>query len=102
MWMKQAIHWYIKLFLIELIIVAILIMLAGFSVIFNDNDIEFTAKYIVGLILFSFILFLIGFVCFGFIVVIKHIYYFIYGRFIKQLEENYQELSKIETQETSE
>lgn len=37
-----------------------------------------------------------------FIVLMYIFYKKTYGRFIKQLEENYQELSKIETQETSE
>ena len=49
-----------------------------------------------------FILCILGAILFGFFIILKHIYYFIYGRFIRQLEENYQELSKIETQETSE
>lgn len=100
MWMKQAIHWYIKLFLIQLIIMFIIIILILlFGIFIND---ELGSNVLLGMVAFAFVCIVIGMVFFGFIIVMKHIYYFIYGRFIKQLEENYQELSKIETQETSE
>lgn len=99
MWMKQAIHWYIKLFLIQIIIFAILVFSIAFLVVITDKD---TIHLPLKIILAIFFLFIVGAASFGLVVIFKHIYYFIYGRFIKQLEENYQELSKIETQETSE
>lgn len=100
-WMKQAIHWYIKLLLIYVISEFSFGFLSGIlseSSCEKEKDLSLMAEWIINIFAFTMLLI----VCFGIIIVLKHIYYFIYGRFIKQLEENYQELSKIETQETSE
>lgn len=95
-WMKETIHWNIKLFLSSFIISFSLGFLSG---IFGDgeckepSEIPFAIEWIINI----FALCILVMIVFGFIVIMKHIYYFIYGRFIKQLEENYKELSKIET-----
>lgn len=91
--MRNAVKWYIRLFLIQLIFV----LLFGFALsiwrvldeITNPND-------------YIDLLLLVVLICFFSLIIIlffRFIYHLIYGNLIYKLEDNYKELAKMETQD---
>lgn len=96
--MKKSIHWYIRIFLAEIILVFVLATGTGIYEGLTEDGFENTTH--------QFITFLIGFVLFflfmgafsvTIVLVLKWIYKkILYGRMLKQLKKNYDELRKME------
>lgn len=98
--MKKSIHWYIRIFLAEIILVFVVATGVGFyEEITNDEFPNFSMAKKIFMLLWSsaiFFLFMAG-LSTTVVLVLKWIYKkLVYGRMLKQLKENYDELSKME------
>lgn len=93
--MRNTMIWYIRLFLGQFLILPILyIILKTLSAYNNGENTDMGRDlfeiFFVGMLLFFFTAI--------FILFLRFIYHLIYGRLLKKLKENYEELSKIETE----
>lgn len=85
LWTKKIIKWYIRLLLIELCLEFILITI---TLIIEKGEQKFL-DIIIAVLIMSIIIITIG-------LLMRFIYFLIYGKLLQQLEHNYQELRKME------
>ncbi|MDO4763421.1 MAG: hypothetical protein Q4A00_03460 [Flavobacteriaceae bacterium] len=84
--MKNAVRWYIRIFLIEVLLV---ILISSFFSIYGYSRVDYMVIMMIIpiLALFTFII----------ILFLRFIYHLIYGNLIYKLEKNYKELQEMET-----
>lgn len=96
--MKKSIHWYIRIFLAEIVLVFVVATGVGFYEGFTEDGFS-SSGHKIFMLLFGFSIFFLFMAGFSttIVLVLKWIYKkLIYGKMLRKLKENYDELSKLE------